>query len=141
MLSSAEQSQIITAIPQDELQREYQKRDRKTVGWLVCTEGSMIGESFTLREGDNRIGRLATMDVALLYEAGVNREDHALISYDSATNGFVLSSENPSARLLCNAKTVRSSKRLKSRDVITIGNCSLVFIPFCNATFSWKTEQ
>ena len=136
------QSHVPTEIPTEKnLQANRQLTLSKTVGWLVCIHGSMIGESFVLREGDNHIGRAANMDIALIYEPSVSRENHAIISYQSAEHTFLLFSSNSQGKVLCNNKSIKRQKRLKSRDIITLGNCLLMFVPFCNATFSWSSLE
>lgn len=112
----------------------------KTVGWLVCVEGCVPGESFTLREGNNYIGRAPHMDVGLIYEPTVSREKHAIITYDPARNSFSLSSPEHSDRTFCNGKAVSAKKVLKNRDLITLGDCSLLFVALCNSSFHWPEQ-
>lgn len=133
------QNQINTAIPPSLNKRDYQKIVHgKTVGWLVCIEGTMLGESFVLREGDNYIGRAANMDIALIYEPTVSREKHAIITYDSSHNSCVLFSPEHCDQTFCNNKKVKTKKTLKNRDIISLGDCSFYYIAFCNATFRWS---
>jgi len=110
---------------------------RKTVGWLVCISGTVLGESFCLREGENHIGRAANMDIALLYEPTISRKSHAVITYKPEQNACVLSPQN-STRTFCNDRAVKTKKTLKNRDIITLGTCTLVYIAFCGTAFSWN---
>lgn len=113
---------------------------RKTVGWLVCISGAIPGESFCLREGENHIGRNANMDISLLNEPTVSRKSHAIITYDEVRHTCILfPGENPSPTY-CNERLVKKQKSLKNRDVIRLGACCLVFVPFCNASFSWTSD-
>ncbi len=114
---------------------------KKTVGWLVCISGNMLGESFILREGDNRIGRAASMDVSLAYEPTVSRDRHAIITYDSAHNSFVLRTSEHEGQILCNNKIIKNRKTIKNRDIITLGDCSLLFVALCGADFRWGENQ
>lgn len=109
----------------------------KTVGWLVCIEGAIPGENFTLREGDNYIGRAASMEVSLLYESTVSRERHAAIHYEPADNSYQLHSLRHPDQTFCNGKAVTNRKTLRDRDIITLGNCSLLFVALCNSSFRW----
>lgn len=113
----------------------------RTVGWLVCIDGNMVGESFILREGDNTIGRAANMDVSLPYEPTVSRDRHAIISYDLFRNSFVLHSSAHMERILCNNKNIQNRKTLKNHDVITLGDCSLLFVALCDAHFRWPEKE
>lgn len=110
---------------------------RKTVGWLVCIEGEMMGESFDLREGENLIGRAAHMDVALLYESTVSREGHAAICYDKDKNNYYIYSFESEGKIYCNNRQVKSRKAIRDRDIITLGDCSLMFVAFCDSSFTW----
>lgn len=112
----------------------------KTVGWLVCIDGVMFGESFVLREGDNCIGRAENMDVPLTCEPTVSRNRHAIITYDRTRNSFLLHSPENMDRVLCNDKSMKKPKTLKNHDVITLGDCSLLFVALCDASFRWKEE-
>lgn len=112
----------------------------KTVGWLVCINGGMTGESFILREGDNCIGRADYMDVALTCEPTVSRNRHAIITYDPVRNSFLLHSPENMEQILLNDKSMKKPKTLKPHDVITLGDCSLLFVALCGAGFRWKEE-
>lgn len=135
------QNKIRTAIPQAQDIKEQQLSHGKTTGWLVCIEGEMLGESFVLREGENFIGRSASMDIALLYEPTVSREKHAVIFYNDKKNTFTLYSPGHSDQTFCNNKRIKEKQPIKNRDIITLGSCSLIFISFCNASFVWSSDE
>lgn len=138
LIHQGEQAEIETAIPNGEAVRQINHTLRKTTGWLVCTRGNMIGESFPLREGRNRIGRSTAMDIILLYENSVSREDHACISYDPSNRGFTLTAQNTQNYIAVNDKELTEPVTLRDRDMITLGKCTLTFIPFCNDAFGWE---
>jgi hypothetical protein len=110
---------------------------RKTVGFLVCIKGVMLGEGFILREGANDIGRAKNMDVALIKEITVSRDRHACISYEHETGEFILRASEGKEDVFCDGRVVDSSCRLTDRSLIQIGACSLIFISFCDSSFSW----
>lgn len=112
-----------------------------TVGWLVCLSGQMKGESFSLREGENRIGRSSNMDVSLFKEPSISRDTHAIISYSSDQNQFTLSAPNYSAALCCNGVPLKEPCFLSSKDQLQLGNCRLLFVPLCDETFNWKQYE
>lgn len=134
------QQQIETVIPEEDILQNYHKiSHRKVTGWLVCIEGLMQGESFTLYEGTNHIGRAPHMDIALFKEATVSRENHAVITYDKNTRIFSLEMPEQSGNAVtCNGKAVISCLTLHAYDTIQLGDCSLSFIPFCGEHFTWK---
>lgn len=141
-ISCANQNRIDTETP-DSQNREYNEKMilGKTVGWLVCIEGAVPGESFILREGENCIGRTANMDIALLYEPTVSREKHAIITYDSLQNHCILHSPAHADRTHCNGRSLTSARILRDRDIITLGDCSLLFVPLCNSSFHWPSQE
>ncbi len=128
---------VDTVILPDESKTE-QFPCRRTVGWLVCIEGEMLGESFALREGENVIGRERNMDVALVLEPTVSRENHGIIRYDAEKNNCILHASGENKKIYCNNKEVKHRKTLKDRDIISLGDCSLVFVAFCDHSFSWE---
>lgn len=138
LVHQGEQAEIETALPNAGAVQQINHTLRKTTGWLVCTKGNMIGESFPVREGKNRIGRSTAMDIILLYENSVSREDHACIIYDAANRSFTLAPANEQNNIAVNDRKLAGSVILHDRDVITLGRCTLVFIAFCNETFGWN---
>lgn len=135
-LSSADQAAIATAVPSGSTVQQISRCLRKTAGWLVCISGNMLGESFPILEGINRIGRSATMDIRLLYENSVSREDHALITYDPREYTFTLT---VNAAASVNGQTCNAPVLLKDRDTVTLGSCRLMFTAFCTESFHWDS--
>lgn len=146
-LLGTNQNKIDTVIPDQVILKDYQKiGHRRVAGWLVCIEGEMQGESFTLYEGINHIGRAPHMDVALFREPTVSRENHALITYQADTNCFSLTVEPKAvAPVRYNKQQVKKSftQTMSARDILTLGECQLCFIPFCDEHFKWadNTEK
>lgn len=134
----AEQSEIETALPTPNAVKQIHHAFRKTAGWLVCIKGTMLGESFPIWEGENHIGRSTTMDIILLYENSVSREDHACIEYHSADQSFTLTTQNEDNIVMINGKTFSKPVRLCDHDTVTLGKCELTFIPFCDKNFNWN---
>lgn len=130
------QSHIPTVVPQHPASTNAYRG--KTTGWLTCIDGNMLGESFSLREGENYIGRSANMDVALLQETTVSRDNHCIIEFDCTQNSFHLTITNQEKTVLLNKKEIHTSTQLKHHDVITLGDCSLLFIPLCDNHFQWS---
>lgn len=125
------------------LENQPKKMERHVTGWLVCTEGEMQGESFTLYEGENHIGRAPHMDVVLLLESTVSRENHAVITYDDRTHSFTLTTDpDLVAPVLYNNRLVKKkhSQTLSAHDILTLGDCQLHFIPFCGKHFHWESS-
>ena len=110
---------------------------KPVVGWLVCTKGSHRGESFNLYHGKNFVGRNSDMDVCLSKDLSVSRNRHAILVYEPKERIFFAQPGESHELFYVNAKVVLNVIELKERDVISIGETTLVFIPFCNKEFSW----
>lgn len=110
---------------------------RPVVGWLVCTEGEHKGQSFNLYHGKNFIGRNSDMDVWLKNDPSVSRNRHAIIIYEPRERVFFAQPGESHELFYVNDSVVLSTTQLKDRDKISVGETTLVFVPFCNSDFSW----
>ena len=136
-LLGQDQHDINTDIPQSSGYPGQVSAHGKTVGWLVCISGAVLGESFCIREGENHIGRAPNMDIALLYEPTVSRKTHAVITYEPEQNSCILYPQK-SSQTICNDRVIKRKKTLKNRDVVVFGTCTFIFIAFCGTAFSWE---
>ena len=107
------------------------------VGWLVCTEGSCYGRAFTLFAGKNFIGRDPSMDIRLTGDNAISRITHAIIIYEPIQRQFYAQPGESHSLFYVNEEVVLASMLLKDRDVISIGNTTLVFVPFCDENHGW----
>ncbi|MDR1571433.1 MAG: FHA domain-containing protein [Clostridiales Family XIII bacterium] len=107
------------------------------VGWLVCVEGSHIGEDFRLKSGRNFIGRSSGMDVPITGDSTVSREKHAIMVYEPKKHIFLV--QPGEAKELCylNDRAVLSPEEVKINDVVTVGATKLMFFPCCGEVFNW----
>lgn len=110
---------------------------RPVVGWLVCTEGTHKGQSFNLYHGKNFIGRDSDMDVWLRNDLSVSRNRHAIIVYEPRERVFFAQPGESHELFYVNDSVVLSTLQLNDRDCISVGKTTLVFVPFCNADFTW----
>lgn len=110
---------------------------RPVVGWLVCTEGKHKGQSFNLCHGKNFVGRNADMDVCLRNDLSVSRNRHAIIVYEPRERIFFAQPGESHELFYVNDSVVLSTTQLKARDRISIGDTTLVFVPFCGEEFTW----
>lgn len=136
------QNQIETAIPEGSKKKPRRKPEQgRVTGWLVCIEGEMKGESFSLYEGMNHIGRAANMDVSLFKEPTISREHHALLVYHTNSNTFSLSvGTDLDASIMYNGTKLEKDTicTLSAHDVLDLGDCKLMFMPFCDEHFQWR---
>lgn len=108
------------------------------VGWLVCIEGSEVGNSFNLKAGKNFIGRNAAVnDIIIKGDQSISREKHAIIVYDPKSGSFLAHPGTSSELFYINDKVILQATSINDRDIIVLGNTKLVFVPFCDDNFSW----
>lgn len=111
------------------------------VGWLVCIQGAAKGVDYRLRVGRNFIGRGDNMTVSIKGDRSISSDRHAIVSYDHIGNCFYVMPGASTQLFYLNGKVVLENMRLKSGDILTLGNTKLMFIPFCTDSFSWQNEQ
>ena len=117
------------------------KGTQPVVGWLVGIEGECIGQSFQLREGKNFVGRGEDMDVVIRGDMAVARKRHACVIFEPRAGIFYAQPGESHELFYLNDNVVLNSEILKSHDVITLGETSLMFIPLCGPDFSWDTYK
>lgn len=110
---------------------------KPVVGWLVCTKGKHIGESFNIYCERNFIGRDASNTVALSGETSVSRSKQAIIAYDPMVNEFFATPGEAASLFYVNGKAVLTQAALKRGDRIQLGAVELMFVPCCDENFKW----
>lgn len=113
------------------------KGTQPVVGWLVGVQGDCLGQSFQLREGKNFIGRAENMDVVIRGDLAVARNRHACVIFEPRAGVFYAQPGESHELFYLNDNVVLNSEILKSHDMITLGETSLIFIPLCGPDFSW----
>lgn len=108
-------------------------------GWLVCMTGSERGKDYRLHAGKNFVGRSPSMDVVLVDDKKISREKHCSVIYDPKGDTFYVSAEGGNLVYL-NDELLEASEKLEEDDRITIGDTTLVFIPFSRGKRKWEEE-
>lgn len=108
-------------------------------GWLVCMTGEERGKDYRLHMGKNFVGRSPSMDVVLVDDKKIAREKHCSVIYEPKRNVFYLSTEGSNLVYL-NDELLEAARELKEDDRITIGDTTLIFIPFCRGNRKWEEE-
>ena len=108
-------------------------------GWLICMTGEERGQDYRLHMGKNFIGRSSSMDVILTDDKKISREKHCAVIYEPKRNLFYLSAEGGNLVYL-NDTLTEASKQLNEGDRITIGDTTLIFVPFCRGKRRWEEE-
>lgn len=116
-------------------------------GWLLCTEGPMMGRSWELHPEVNHIGRadnsMGLVNVNLDKDPAISRGPQINITYDMSTATYYIFSDAAfNGIVTVNGKHVQHCiDPLQHGDIIKIGNTKLRFIPACDAGFHWVNEQ
>ena len=108
------------------------------VGWLVCTRGAHLGESFVLYEGMNTIGRTPDADIQLRYEGSIAASDTASVAFDPGSGRFYAFPGSANALCFVNGEAVLSRRPLQKNDRVGVGEALLMLIPCCDAAFDWR---
>ncbi|MFI3326900.1 MAG: FHA domain-containing protein [Clostridia bacterium] len=108
-------------------------------GWLVCIEGNHTGEAFEIFAGNNFIGRSETMNITLKSDLSVSRNKHCKIIYEPNKSTFYLSAGESEQLTYLNENILLVPKEIKFKDIISIGNSKLMFMPLCDSKFNWNS--
>ena len=109
-------------------------------GWLVTVSGPDKGKDYRIKPEKNLIGRSNKMDIQIVSDESVSRDNHAAVSYSPKSNTFSLYPGESKGLVYLNDEEVLTPKQLKAFDVIELGQSKLVFIPFCGEQFKWDIE-
>lgn len=108
------------------------------VGWLVCIEGAEKGKDYRLVDKRNFVGRSEQMDVCILGDENINKQNHFSITYESNKRIFVISPGNNGDIIYVNKKAIYETNILENYSLIELANTKLVFITLCGSNFTWS---
>jgi len=108
------------------------------VGWLICVKGEYFGKSFSLKTGNNTVGRAVNMDVHLALEDGVSRNKHCLITFEPNEQVFYIQQGESRGLSYLNGEIVLSPVKMKLKDKISVGEAEFLLIPLCTDGFRWE---
>ena len=108
------------------------------VGWLVVVDGPGRGQSLKLGFGMNSVGRDDDERVPLSFgDEEISRKSHALVTFDPKGRKFYLQHGGGINLTYIDDQPILQTYELKGREIISIGNTRLCFIPFCGSDFMW----
>jgi hypothetical protein len=108
------------------------------VGWLVCVDGPDKGEDYRLRNERNFVGRGEKMQVRIMRDATVSRENHAIVSYNPKSRQFKVHPGDARGLVYLNGAEVDTPAPLLAGDHVEIGKTKLLFVPLCGTSFGWE---
>lgn len=106
------------------------------VGWLVCVEGPERGRDYRIHAGRNFIGRTWKMDINIVDDRSVSRENHASVVYEPYSGEFMIVN-GESIKTYLNGVPVTEPMRLAEGDKIGIGDSVYDFIAYCKGERKW----
>lgn len=112
------------------------------VGWLVIVSGPGKGISLELGYGVNSIGRDNDQRVPLDFgDNEISRKSHAAVIFDQKSRCFFVQHVDGINLTYVNDVPVLQPVEIKGKEVISIGNTKLVFVPLCDADFDWLDRK
>lgn len=108
------------------------------VGWLICVKGEYFGQSFSLKAGNNSVGRAMNMDIHLAQEDSVSRNKHCVVTYEPNTQVFFVQQGESSGLTYLNGEMIMTPSKMKAKDRIKVGQAEFLLIPLCVDGFKWE---
>ncbi len=106
------------------------------VGWLVCVSGNEKGRDYRIHSGRNFVGRSHKMDICIVDDEGISRENHCSIIYDPKGNTFILMPGEGTSTFL-NGEFADKSAFLTENCLIKMGESEFYFVPYCKEGRVW----
>ncbi len=107
------------------------------VGWVVCVDGPSRGQDYRIKSERNFIGRDRSMDISIMGDESISRNNHAVISFNPKNGSFRLVPGDGHGLVFLNDEEVFVPVELNRGDIIELGQTKLMFIPLCGGDFSW----
>ena len=116
----------------------YQRRMQldPVVGWIVCMEGPELGRDYRIHAGRNFVGRSYRMDIAIMDDKAVSRENHCSLIYDPKHGDYIIV-PGEGTNTYINGESLTEPATLADGDLIGIGDSKFVFIAFCKGERTW----
>lgn len=107
------------------------------VGWLVCVEGTEKGRDYRIHAGRNFVGRSLKMDISIVDDAAITRENHCSVVYDPQSGHF-FAVPGMGTNTYCNGMRLSNPSALNDGDKIQIGDSHFCFVAYCKGTRKWQ---
>ncbi len=122
------------------LEEDKGKKDLEDVvcGWLICTKGAFKGGYFKLTNSKNRIGGGEDNSVVLDFDEDIDKMTSCLVVFDDLLNCFWAMNGCGKNCIKINNDLLISPLKIKTGDILKIGNTELTFIPLFNENFKWE---
>jgi hypothetical protein len=107
------------------------------VGWIVCMGGAENGRDYRIHSGRNSVGRSLKMDISIIGDDAITRDNHCYVVYDPQSGYFFIVPGMGTNTYLNGVRLARPS-RLDDDDKIQIGDSHFCFIAYCKGTRTWQ---
>ena len=108
------------------------------VGWLVCVKGAYFGQSFSLKAGNNSVGRAMNMDIHLAQEESVSRNKHCIVTFEPNNQVFYIQQGESTGLTYLNNEMIMTPTKMNAKDKMKIGQAEFLLIPLCIDGFKWE---
>ena len=109
------------------------------VGWVVVVDGPGRGQFRPVYYGQNTIGRGMDMRISIDFgDHRISREAHAYVIYDEVERKFFVRDNGKSNIVRVNGEMVLAPSQLHDRDMISIGETTMLFVALCDSRFDWS---
>jgi hypothetical protein len=113
--------------------------ERPVVGWLVVVSGPGRGRFAAISDGMNSVGRGEDQATRMNFgDESISRSEHAFITYDYKDRKFYIQHGGKMNVVRLNEAPVLQPMALKSGDMVSLGQTTARFVPFCDESFDWN---
>jgi hypothetical protein len=113
------------------------KNSNPIVGYLICIEGMHKGKSFDVKEGRNFIGRSMAMDISLSGNSKIQRERHAIVTFDPRSKTCFFQPEESRDILYINDEPVFGPSKINHEDIIFMADEKFIFFKLTCDKIDW----
>ena len=109
------------------------------VAWVVVVDGPGRGQFRPVYYGQNTVGRGMDMRISIDFgDHRISREAHAYVIYDEVERKFFVRDNGKSNIVRVNGEMVLAPSQLRDRDMISIGETTMLFVALCDSRFDWS---
>jgi len=116
-------------------------KKRWVCGWLVCVDGLNKGRAYRVCAGRNFVGGNSNMEIQILGDHHIRRDNHTIISYDERKRATMLLAGDSRGMVYLDDKAVYESIELQPFDKIGLGNGVYTYVPLCREEFGWTDND
>lgn len=111
-------------------------------GWIVVIDGPGRGRSREIHAGSNTLGRGADQVIQLDFGDDTISREQAVLTYSGPSNRYVIAPcAGAKALIHAGENIVVGETVLTDRQIIRIGNTSLLFVALCGDAFAWGQRR